>query len=160
MPADITETPVTRALDELGISYRFFRHAGEVRSLEQAAGERGQKPEQIIRSLLFRLPGGEFVMVLAAGPGQLSWSALREYLNTTRMTTASHAEVLEVTGYPPGAVSPFGLPEPVRILMDKGVLEQEEISIGSGVRNSTVIMSRQDLVKALGEVETGKFVDY
>ena len=64
---------------------------------------------------------------------------------------------MAVTGYVHGAVSPFGLPHPVRVLVDRSVLESEEISLGSGVRNTTIIMKTADLVKALGEVETGDF---
>ena len=45
-------TPVTRALDDIGIPYRFFVHEGKVHSLEQAAEERGQRPKQIVRSIL------------------------------------------------------------------------------------------------------------
>jgi Cys-tRNA(Pro)/Cys-tRNA(Cys) deacylase len=157
--ADIHATPVTEALDSLGISYRFFRHPGQVTSLEQAAIERGQRPEQIIRSILFRLPEQNFVMVLVAGPVQISWPLLREYLEVSRMTMASPDEVRLVTGYPPGAVSPFGLPQTVRILLDRSVLKEVEVSIGSGVRNSTVILCREDLLLALGDVERGDFLE-
>lgn len=151
------QTPVTRYLKESGIPHRFFRHPGQVRSLEQAAQERGQKPDQVIRSILFRLPKDEYVMVLMAGPRQISWQLLRRYLGKSRVTMASEQEVLEVTGYPLGAVSPFGLPKPIRILVDTSLTDQDEISIGSGQRFSTVILSRQDLFRALGEVETGEF---
>ncbi len=150
-------TPVTRALDALHIPYRIFRHPGQVRSLEQAARERGQRPEQVIRSILFRLAKDQFVMVLVAGPGQLSWPALRSYLGQSRLAMASEAEVMAATGYPLGAVSPFGLPGPMRVLVDRSVLEQAEISIGSGVRNTTVLMKKKDLISALGEVEIGYF---
>lgn len=67
--------------------------------------------------------------------------------------------MLERTGYLHGAVSPFGLPGPVRILVDQGVFAEDEISIGSGVRNTTIIMKTSDLQKALGEVESGCFVE-
>ena len=150
-------TLVTRALDQKGISYRLFRHPGQVHSLEQAAAERGQRPEQAVRSLLFRLAKDEYAMVLIAGPAQVSWPALRKYLDQSRLTTASEAEVLAVTGYPLGAVSPLGLPSPVRILVDRGVLAEEEISIGSGVRNVTVILRRADLLKAIEPIEVGDF---
>jgi prolyl-tRNA editing enzyme YbaK/EbsC (Cys-tRNA(Pro) deacylase) len=70
---------------------------------------------------------------------------------------ASETEVQQITGYPLGAVSPFGLPQSLRILLDKGILSQQEISIGSGMRYSTVIMQRVDFLKALGEVEVGDF---
>lgn len=146
-------TPVTRALDALDIPYRFFRHPGKVKSLEQAAQERGQALQQVIRSIVFRLSGSEFVMVLVAGPAQISWPALRSYLGQSRLTMASEDEVLKVTGYPLGAVSPFGLPGPLRILVDRGVLQEGEISIGSGVRYTTVIMDGTKLLEALGQVE-------
>jgi Cys-tRNA(Pro)/Cys-tRNA(Cys) deacylase len=154
---NISSTPVTSYLNEKGIPYRFFRHSGQVHSLEQAAEERGQQPDQIIRSILFRLSRGGFVMVLVAGHKQVAWSALRKHLGTSRISMASEAEVLEVTGYPLGAVSPFGTRQPLRVLMDKGILKDDEISIGSGVRYSTVIMKREDFIHALGEVEVGDF---
>ncbi len=156
-------TPVTRHLDALNVPYRFFRHPGPVGSLEQAAEERGQRPEQVVRSILFRLSGGddpaqgEYVMVLMAGPRRISWPGLRSYLGRSRLTLAGQDEVLQVTGYPTGAVSPFGLPRPIRILVDESVLAEEEISIGSGVRSTTVILRQDDLLRALGEVETGAF---
>lgn len=144
--------PVALALDALHVSYRLFRHAGPVRSLEQAAAERGQQPEQIIRSLLFRLAADSFVMALMAGPQQVDWKRLRRYLGETRLTTASEDEVLRVTGYARGAVAPFGLPQPVRILADPSIFEPEEVSIGSGVRGTTVILKTADLRRALNSV--------
>lgn len=156
MQADLNDpspTPVTQALDRAGVPYRFFRHTGVVRSLEQAAQERGQQPQQVVRSLLFRLAEDEFVMVLVSGPRQISWPSLRAFLGTNRMTMATDEEVLRVTGYPPGAVSPFGLPRPLRLLVDPVVLEQDEVSIGSGMRNTTVILRQEHLRRALGHYE-------
>ena len=96
-------------------------------------------------------------MVLMAGPTQVSWPALRSYLGQSRLTMASEAEVLAATGYRPGAVSPFGLPAPLRILADANVFAPEEISIGSGERGVTIIMKSADLRRGLGEVEIGRF---
>ncbi|RME50845.1 MAG: hypothetical protein D6796_02180 [Caldilineae bacterium] len=153
------ETPVTRALKQMQIPYRLFRHWGPVQSLEQAARERGQRPEQIVRSILFRLAKDEYVMVLIAGGRQVRWQTLRRYLGRSRLTMARPEEVLAVTGYPRGAVSPFGLPRPLRILADESIFAEEEISIGSGERGVTVIMRSDDLRRALGDVETGRFAD-
>lgn len=147
------ETPVTRALDAKNIPYRLFRHPGPVRSLEQAAEERNQKPEQVVRSLLFRLAEDHFVLVLIAGAQQVSWRALRRYLDQPRLTTASREEVRRITGYKLGAVAPFGLPDPLRVLVDESVLQPEEVSIGSGERGATVILRTGDLMDALGDVE-------
>lgn len=144
------ETPVTIELAQYGIPFRTFQHPGPVNSLEQAALERGQQPGQVVRSILFRLNEGEFIMVLMAGPKQVSWKALRRYLGHSRMTMATDEEVQAVTGYARGAVSPFGLPGPLRILVDESVLNQGEISLGSGQRGLAVILQTRDLLRALG----------
>ena len=151
--------PVARALDSLMIPYRLFKHAGPIHSLEQAARERGQAPDQVIRSIVFRVAKGEFLMVLIAGDRQVSWSVLRRYLGQSRLTMASQEEVLQVTGYERGAVSPFGLPTPIRILVDESVFRHDEISLGSGVRGTAVIMSSTDLRRALGRVDVFDLAD-
>lgn len=151
-------SPVSIALTEKGISHREFRHLGLIHSLDQAATERGQTPDQIIRSIVFRLGKGDFVMVLVAGPSQISWPELRAFLKQSRMTMANDDEVIEATGYPPGAVSPFGLPAPMRILADEAIFIPEEISIGSGLRGITIIMNTSDLRTALGDAEIGNFI--
>jgi len=147
------QTQVTIALTAKNIPYRLFTHPGPIHSLEQAAEERGQRPKQVVRSILFRLARGEYIMVLVAGPDQVSWKALRQYLGQSRISMAKREEVLQVTGYELGAVSPFGLPTPLRTLVDQSVLEEEELSIGSGRRGTTVIIKESDLRLALGDVE-------
>lgn len=151
-----TLPPVSHTLTELNIPHRVFRHPGPVLSLEQAAAERGQRPEQVVRSIVFRMAQSEFVMVLVAGNQQVSWPALRRYLGQSRVSMASEAEVLAATGYVRGTVSPFGLPAPMRLILDESVLAQDEISIGSGERNVTVIVRVEDLRRALGEAEVAR----
>jgi Cys-tRNA(Pro) deacylase len=145
--------PVSLALSALDISHTVFVHPGDLKSLEQAAAERDQRPKQVVRSLLFRESEGQYVMILVAGPQQVDWKKLRQHLGTSRITMASQAEVLQVTGYELGAIAPFGLPQPLPILVDPSVLEEEEISLGSGLRNTAILMKSKDLMAALREVE-------
>ena len=154
----IMETPATLVLDSLGIPYRLFQHQGPIHDLEQAALERGQQPGQLVRSLLFRIRKGEYILVLAAGMGQVSWSRLREYLGVNRLTTATEEEVRQVTGYEPGAVAPFGHPSPIRTLVDENVFLLEEISMGSGVKGVAIILKANYLSIALDQFETGRFI--
>lgn len=154
---NIVDTPVTRALDALGIAYRPFRHPGPVRSLDQAADERGQRPEQVVRSIVFRLGAGDYVMVLVAGSAQVDWRVLRRYLGQSRLTMADEAELLAATGYPVGAVSPLGLRAPMRTLVDERVFAPDEISVGSGERGLTIILRSQDLRQALPKAEVRRF---
>jgi prolyl-tRNA editing enzyme YbaK/EbsC (Cys-tRNA(Pro) deacylase) len=150
-------TPVTQALDAFGVPYRLHVHASPVRSLSEAARERGLAPEQLVRSLLFRTENGDFVLVLTPGPARISWPKLRRYLGVSRITTASPSEVHEATGYDPGAVSPYGLRNPMRILADRGLQAHERLSVGSGIRNAGVLLARQDLERTL-PLEFGDFI--
>jgi len=150
-------TPATHSLDLLGIPYRLFTHAQPPASLEEAARQRGQEPDQVIRSILFKCHGQDFFLALMAGPGQISWRKLRKHLGVSRISMASEKEVLAVTGYAVGAVSPLGLPQPLLTLADASVFHPEQISLGSGVRGVAIIMKPSDLLRALGKMEIGAF---
>jgi Cys-tRNA(Pro) deacylase len=145
--------PASIALEKMNIPHRVFRHETPVTSFEQAAADRNQRPEQIVRSILFQVRPEEFVMVLVAGPDQIDWKKLRRLVKRSRVRMATEEEVQEVTGYRIGTVSPFGLRNRVKILIDESVLREEEVSLGSGVRNMAIIMKSADLRSALGEAE-------
>lgn len=145
--------PVSLALEKLNIPHRVFRHETPVDSFEKAASDRGQRPSQIVRTILFRVTEEDFALVLVAGPGQISWKLLRKILGKSRITMATEEEVLDVTGYRIGTVGPFGLAKPVKVMVEAGVLKEEEVSIGSGMRDTAVILKSADLHRALGDVE-------
>ena len=152
-PHATSKPPASLALDSLGIEHRVFLHEGSVTSFEQAARERGQRPAQVVRSILFQVKPGEFVMVLMAGPAQVDWKKFRQIVKRSRVRMATEEEVLEVTGYRIGTVSPFGVKNQVRMMIDASVLKEAEVSIGSGVRNMAIILKSADLRRALGDVE-------
>jgi prolyl-tRNA editing enzyme YbaK/EbsC (Cys-tRNA(Pro) deacylase) len=131
--------PASIALDQLGIPHRVFLHDQPVNSFEEAATQRGQRPSQIVRSILFQVRDGEFV--------------LRQIVKRSRVRMATEEEVFEVTGYRIGTVSPFGVQNQARVMIDPSVLSEEEISIGSGVRNMAIIMKSEDVHKALADAE-------
>jgi Cys-tRNA(Pro) deacylase len=142
-------SPAEEHVRRLGIPYRLYRHDHTVHSLAQAASERGMDEDQIVRSLVFRLQDGSFILVLMPGPGQVAWSKLRHFLGVSRITTAGADEVYQVTGYRPGTVSPFGLAEPLRLLADQRLRHRNEISVGAGIRDAGLILDSHDLTKAL-----------
>ena len=145
--------PASIALEKLNIPYQVFKHEIPVTSFEQAASDRNQRPGQVVRSILFQIRPEEFLMVLVAGREQVDWKKLRQYVGRSRVRMATEEEVLTVTGYRIGTVSPFGLKNEVRVLIDASVLKEEEISIGSGVRNMAIVMKSAHLRQALGKSE-------
>ena len=145
--------PASLALDSMGIEHRLFLHERPVTSFEQAASDRNQRPEQIVRSILFQVRPEEFVMVLMAGRDQIDWKKLRQIVKRSRVRMATDEEVLQVTGYRVGTVSPFGLKNQVRLMIDASVLKEEQVSLGSGVRNTAIIMKSEDVRRALKDAE-------
>ena len=145
--------PASIVLEELNIPHRVFVHETPVTSFEQAAADRGQRAGQIVRSILFNIRPEEYLMVLVAGPDQIDWKKLRQYVKRSRVRMATEEEVLDVTGYRIGTVNPFGIRKPVQVLIDASVLKEEEVSIGSGVRSTAIILKSEDLRRALPESE-------
>jgi Cys-tRNA(Pro) deacylase len=149
--------PASVALSEMNIPHDLYTHDGPIRSIGQAAAERNQDVSQIIRSILFRLSEQEYALVLVAGPNQISWRSLRRHFRQSRLTMATPEEVLKVTGFEIGAVSPFGLQVDIPIIVDRSVFAQPAVSLGSGVQGTAILITTKNLKKALGEVEVGRF---
>ena len=151
-------SPVAELLEQAGVDHVLHIHKTPIRSLEDAARERGLLPEQIVRSLVFRLEGDRFILLLAPGPGKVSWSRLRRHLGVSRLTTANAEEVRRATGYVPGAVSPLGLAAPMRTFADRSLLDQQTVSIGAGIRDAGIVLATKDLLQ-LVRPEIGDFLE-
>ncbi|HWQ05376.1 MAG TPA: YbaK/EbsC family protein [Longilinea sp.] len=147
------ETPATKALEDTKTSFQVFQHIHKITTLQQAAEERGQNPDQIIRSILFRQSSGQFVLVLMAGDRQISWKALRAYLGERRISLASPQDVIDYTGYEIGAVTPFGLLHPTRIIADPSVFTYPQISLGSGKKGFAIILISNLLPRLIENIE-------
>jgi prolyl-tRNA editing enzyme YbaK/EbsC (Cys-tRNA(Pro) deacylase) len=136
-------------LAQAKIPFRVFTHLVKPDSLQVAAFERHQQPDQIIRTILFRKERNEFLIVLTPGGKQIPWNKLREKFHLRRITTATRDEVLFVTGYEPGTVSPLGLPVDLPVYYDRTIAQKKEISFGSGEANKALILDARDLLSLL-----------
>jgi Cys-tRNA(Pro) deacylase len=146
-------------LEQAKIPFRVFTHQMQPESLQAAALARGQQTEQVVRTILFRKGQSDFLVVLAPGDKQISWKKLRENLHIRRISTATWNEVLIVTGYEPGTVSPLGLPPSLPIYFDSSIAQKIEISFGSGEANKALILDAQDLLSLLPDAIPLDFED-
>lgn len=147
-------SPGSKYLSTINISFTEYTHPEKANSIEEAATQRNQTLNQVIRSILFRLDKERFVLILIAGKKQIDWKKIRKYFKVSRLTTASPDEVLNITGYKVGSVGPFGLINDLEVFIDQRVTDTNEISIGSGIRGTTLIMKTKELLKAIGENAT------
>ena len=100
---------VAQALLAAGLPAAIVEFDASTRTAEQAAAAVGCVLGQIVKTLFF-LADGRPTLVLVAGDRQADTAALAELLGTTRkkLKMGSPDEVLGVTGYAVGGVSPFG----------------------------------------------------
>jgi prolyl-tRNA editing enzyme YbaK/EbsC (Cys-tRNA(Pro) deacylase) len=47
----------------------------------------------------------------------------------------------------------------MRLIVDSSVTDEVEISIGSGIRNTTIILRQKDLLRGLPQAEIGAFTE-
>lgn len=139
------DTSATRAAIAAGIRHRVVEF-GAVASLEEAARRRGVPVHKVLKSLVVRVGADRYVMVLVPGDRVIDWPKLRTEVGKSRMTLAPAEEALEVTGYPRGAITPFGSKRPLPVICDESV--SGEVSVGGGTRGVAIYLEAADLVAA------------
>ncbi len=151
------ERKVLEALADLGIPYARHEHP-PVFTVEEAevhwVGIQGAHCKNLF---VRNQRGNRHYLIIVPAAKKAGLQDLARKLGEDRFSFASAERLARYLGVEPGAVSPFGLPRPMRILADESVFAPEEISIGSGVRGTTVILKSADLRRALGKVEVGRF---
>ncbi len=133
-------------LQEKGIQFREV-HLSEVPKTAQDV-ERifGCPLRQMVKSLLF--VGQEPVLVVLCGDRKVNKEKLAQAIGEENLRMATPEEVLQYTGYPIGGVSPFGLPEGLRAVLDAAALEQEKVNTGSGIAEIGIELTSEELKKA------------
>lgn len=146
----MTTTPVTAALQRLGIDYRVLVHPQPVYTAEDAAAARGVALSQVTKAMIVTAEGGGWWCVLIPGHRRLDLSQVAETLSRSGARLAKPREVERVTGYRVGAISPLGLLEKeIHFLLDRAVLAQEWITISAGTPEAGILLRSRDLLRAL-----------
>src|SRR6476646_10414831 len=113
---------VAAALDDLGLSGRARELPESTRTAAEAGAAVGCEVGQIVKSLVFRVPEtDEVVLVLASGSTRVDVGRLESVVGSP-VEQGSGAFVRERTGFAIGGVAPVGLAAPVRTFVERGVL--------------------------------------
>lgn len=134
------------ALAGSGVAHRVVAY-GDVHSLEEAARQRSISIARLIKTMVVRLEDG-YVLVLVPGDRQIDWAKLRAHLGVRRLTLADEADATAATGYPRGAITPFGAGS-WPVLIDAAVPCDGEVSLGGGVRGKAIHLDGADLAVAV-----------
>jgi prolyl-tRNA editing enzyme YbaK/EbsC (Cys-tRNA(Pro) deacylase) len=131
----LTQDDLKRYLDQHKIRARLISNIGHTPTVPAAAQVLGVEPDQIIKTLLFVFDPGEkagqmpdAVVVIGNGENRINRRALGQHfgLSVKRVKLAPAATVIDLLGYPPGGVPPFGHRTNVPVLLDQNVVDLRE----------------------------------
>jgi prolyl-tRNA editing enzyme YbaK/EbsC (Cys-tRNA(Pro) deacylase) len=147
----LTSRELTEFLADNQIEAEIIFLQEETRTVAEAAAVLGVNADQIIKSLLF-LADGEPVLVINNGVARVAWKRLADYLGVSRrrLKTADSQTVLDITGYPVGAVPPFGHKTTLRTVVATAVYEQQIIYGGGGEVHALMQLRTDELRRVVG----------
>lgn len=140
-------TPITQYLDAQQVPYRLLPHLTPATTIEDAARQRGIKPNQMVKCILLRDMGDHLALACAPGDRNVDPKKVRALLNWRRMTCVDLSQVETITGYALGTVTPLLLKTPMPIIFDHAILQQPLVTISSGSTLAGIALDVNDLVQ-------------
>ena len=98
---------------------------------EAAAKAIGCALDQIVKSIVF-VCEGVYVVALVPGDRRADAASVAREAGTADARVANAKEVVDATGFEPGAVSPFPLPRVRAVLMERTLLQHGRVWFGAG----------------------------
>ena len=126
---------------------------GGTPTAELAARAVGCGIEQIVKSLVF-VCDGEYVLALVPGDRRADAAKIARLVGGHDVRIARAEEVVEATGFDPGGVAPFPRHDVVAVLMERTLLQHQEIWIGAGTSAHMAKLSPADLQRLTGAQPT------
>ncbi len=147
----LTSEDLIRFVQDQNVAAKIMILPETTPTVAAAAAVMGVSTDQIIKSVLF-LADGEPVLVVSNGLTRIAWKRLADYLGVSRrrLKTAVAEQVLDITGYPVGAVPPFGHKRPLRTVVDTAVYDQTTIYGGGGEIHALMRLSTDELRRIVG----------
>lgn len=142
-------TPALEALARLGVPFTAVR-TERPHSAEESALLQGIELGALLRTIVVRRGQDDYVFVLVPGGRRFDWSKLRAHLGVSRLSLPDADEAKAVTGYPRGAITPFGATRAWPVVADLSIAGRSVVAIGGGAHGVNVHLAADDLVAALG----------
>jgi Cys-tRNA(Pro)/Cys-tRNA(Cys) deacylase len=146
MPA---KTNAARILDSAGVVYQLREYEVDENDLSapSVAEKIGMPPEQVFKTLVAR--GDRTGVLMAAIPAntELDLKALASASGNKKVELVPVKEVLGLTGYIRGGVSPIGGRKPYPFFLDETAILFDTISVSAGMRGCQMIVAPDALLR-------------
>ncbi len=145
------KTNAARILDGLKIKYELICYEVDESDLsaQHVADQLHLPAERIFKTLVARGDKGGILMAVVPGNAELDLKALAAISGNKKIELVALKEVLPLTGYIRGGVSPLGAKKHYPVYIDESCDNWPVISVSAGMRGCQLALSPADLIKAV-----------
>src|SRR5450631_1893345 len=145
------KTNAARILDAAGIPYELCEYIVDEDDLSapRVAEKIGMPPEQVFKTLVARGDRSGVLMACIPANAELDLKALAAVSGNKKVELVAVKEVLPLTGYIRGGVSPVGIRKPYPFYLEETAALWDVISVSAGVRGCQLVLAPDDLTHVL-----------
>ena len=137
-------------LETKGFGDRLTEHEETIDTVEHAAMRIGCTEPEIAKTLSF-IVVEKPVIVVMAGDGRVNSSKFKAQFHT-KPHMIPRNQVEKITGFQPGGVCPFAVPENIPIWLDVSMKRFEYVHPAGGNEYTSVMLTPEELEKVSGAV--------
>ena len=137
-------------LETKGFGDRLTEHEETIDTVEHAAMRIGCTEPEIAKTLSF-IVVEKPVIVVMAGDGRVNSSKFKAQFHT-KPHMIPRDQVEKITGFQPGGVCPFAVPENIPIWLDVSMKRFEYVHPAGGNEYTSVMLTPEELEKVSGAV--------
>ncbi len=148
-PIGLDDTDLSAFIAEHGVAAELCYPGVPTPTVPDAARALGVEPDAIIKSLVFETQGAP-CLVIAAGEVRIAYKMLADALSVSRrqLRLVAPEAALEITGFPVGAMPPFGHHQPLPTFVDsRSVPRGATVYGGGGTRNALLRVEVDTLLR-------------
>jgi Cys-tRNA(Pro)/Cys-tRNA(Cys) deacylase len=141
------KTRAIEILDKAGVSYELTAFEATEFTAEEAAQKMNMAPEDVWKTLVARGDRSGVVMAIVPGPHSLSLRKLAQATGNKRAEMVDVSELMRLTGFLKGGVSPLGGRHQYPIYIDQSVNEHTRVAVSAGQRGLQILIAPADLIR-------------
>lgn len=145
------KTNAARILDNFKITYKMCEYNVDENNLSagNVAQKIGMPAKQVFKTLVVRGDKTGVLMACIPGDAELNLKALAQVSANKKVEMVQLKEILGLTGYIRGGVSPIGAKKRYPVYLDESCLKWEAIAISAGIRGCQIIIAPNDLAQVV-----------
>lgn len=135
-----------KELKDMGIKFELIKLTQAVHSVRDVQIACDCEASEVIKTLVFI--GSNPIVVIMPGDKKANITKIEKITGEQNLRMAKPEEVMNITGYSVGSVSPFGINPNIKKIADNLILKLPSLFLGSGKNDVLIKISQSEFVKS------------